>query len=233
MTKYRPSTARTEFETSIGEIATVLPLLRSSRGLHSDLKNYVLGASVVFLHAKLENYISDLFNGICQEACRINLDATQIPQSLLGWLFLADGHLERSRSFVARNDEYEFATHTGSYINSELLNGRANYLRIERFKGIADKSYPSVKNIKRMFKRIGITNIFSRLKARLKFDVELEIVSLNGLRGSLAHSGLSGSLSYTDVKDHLDKINRIVKAIDKESFYHLRGSCPVAIWKCV
>jgi hypothetical protein len=231
MTKYLPSTARTEFETSLGEIATVLPLLKSSRGLHADLKNYVLGASVIFLHAKLENYISDLFNGICQEACRVKLEATQIPESLLGWLFLADGHLERSRSFVARNDEYEFATKTGSYINNELLLGRTNYLQLERFKGIADKAYPSVKNLKRMFKRIGINNIFILLKARLKFDVELEIISLNGLRGSLAHSGLDGSLSYKDVKNHIDKIKRTVAALDKETFYHLRRTCPIVFWK--
>jgi hypothetical protein len=148
-------------------------------------------------------------------------------------MFLADGHLERSRSFVARNDEFEFTTGTGAYINTEILAGRATYLRIDRFEGIADKSYPSVKNVKRMFKRIGITNVFTRLKMRLKFDVELEIFSLNGLRGSLAHSGLSGSLSYRDVKGHVKRIQQIVAAMDRESFYHLRGTCPITIWKCV
>ena len=231
MRRYTPSSAREEFESSLGEIRRVLPMVGPSRQLNADLKNYVLGASVLFLHAKLENYISDLFKGICQQACEKQAAATEIPEPLLGWMFLADGHLERSRMFIARNEEHAFIESTGEYLSTKLLRESSNYVTVNRFKTIDDKCYPSVKNLKRMFNRIGLKGIFGRLNARLRRQVELELRSLNALRGALAHSGVDGQLSQTEIRERVKNTQQLVAAIDKETFYHLRRTFHVDVWK--
>ncbi len=229
--RYEKSSARVEFERSIGEIETVIRLIAPPKRYDSDLKNYILGAAILFLSAKLENYISDLFKGICQEACQKVKSADGVPSSLLGWAFLNDGHRERSQNFVARNNEGDFIRLTGAYLANEIISNVANYLTPERFSGIDDKSYPSVKNVKKMYRRLGIDSIFSLLDKRLKCNTANNLKSLNSIRGSLAHSGISGNYSYGDIKDHIGKVKRIVAALDKETFYHLRSCNADSAWK--
>lgn len=199
--------------------------------MNPDLRNYVLSASILFLHAKLENYISDIFLGIAQEVAAHISSADEVPAALVGWIFLADGHLERSRQFVARNDEYAFISTTGAYIAAELMSDPSGYFQLARFDGIDSKKYPSVKNVKRMFKRVGIENIFFLLQKRLRRNVEVDLRSFNSMRGQLAHSGVSGQLSYADVRRFMLDVQRMVVAMDKELFYHLRAACNEKVWK--
>lgn len=229
--RYLRSSARVEFERSITEIQTVIRQIAPPKQVDPDIRNYILGAAILFLSAKLENYISDLFVGICQEACLHVKAANGVPPSLLGWAFLNDGHRDRSKAFVARNDEGDFIRLTGAYLADELVANGNNYLTMARFTGIDDKSYPSVKNVKRMFRRLGIDSIFSRLNKRLRCNAELNLRSLNSIRGSLAHSGISGTYSYNDIKEQIRKIRQLVSGIDKETFYFLRDCEADVTWK--
>jgi hypothetical protein len=229
--RYVKSSARVEFERSIAEIETVIRQIAPPRKINPDLGNYILSAAILFLSAKLENYISDLFKGICQEACHHVKSASAVPPSLLGWAFLNDGHADRSKTFVARNDEGDFIRTTGTYLASELVQNGNNYLTPGRFRGIDDKAYPSVKNLKRMFRRLGIEAIFSLLNKRMKCSAENNLESFNAIRGALAHSGISGTYSYNDIKEQILKIQQLVSAIDKETFYYLRSCNADIAWK--
>ncbi|WP_440593341.1 HEPN domain-containing protein [Schlesneria sp.] len=229
--RYSKSTARAEFESALSEIETVILRVAPPRRVDPALKNYVLGAAILFLSAKIENYISDLFNSICQEACRTLLTPDAAPPALLGWAFLNDGHIERSKTFVARNNESEYILETGNYLINNLLRDPGKYLTPDKFTGINDKSYPSAKNLKRMFRRIGIDSVFNRLDCRLRRNTENDLASLNSIRGSLAHTGISGILSYNDVRSQLRKMNQIVRGLDMETFYHLRRCHSGIAWK--
>ena len=228
--RYIPSNARTGFESSLIEINNVINIISPPRRVDPDIKNYILGAAILFLSAKLENYISDLFNGICQRASSGSCSVENVPAELLGWAFLSDGHFDRSCKFVAKKDEGDFIKSTGAYLQKQLLKDPDNYLNVTLFKDISDRSYPSVKNIKRMFRRIGVESIFSLLNCRLHTDAENILKTLNVNRGALAHSGLSGSISYGDVKNQILQIRKLVAAIDKETFYHFRKTDTVGIW---
>lgn len=230
--KYSASSARVEFERSVLEIERVIRQVAPPKRVDPDIKNYILGAAVLFLSAKLENYISDLFNGICQEACQKVKSAAGVPESLLGWAFLNDGHADRSRTFVARNDEGEFIRKTGEYLAREIIGNGSTYLLPHRFNGIDDKAYPSVKNVKRMFRRLGIDDVFSRLNRRMKCNAEGELTSFNNIRGALAHTGISGSYSYGDIKVQVARVRRLVGALDNEAFFHLRVCAADVAWKC-
>lgn len=228
--KYVPSNAREEFKNSLVEITETLKLIAPPKKVDPKLKNYVLGAAILFMSAKLENYISDLFKGICQRACGEIQSADGIPAHLLGWIFLNDGHLELSRSFVARSDEGDFIKKTGTYLQQDLLAKQGTFLKDEKFRGIDSKSYPSVKNVKKMYRRIGIESIFTLLSKRMKVDVEGRLKSFNSIRGKLAHSGIDGAFSYGDIKAQRKSINQLVAALDKETFYFLRQSNAWKAW---
>lgn len=229
--RYDKSTARVEFLRSLREIEIVLKKVAPPKRIDPDLKNYTHGAAILFLNAKLENYISDLFEGITQEICRHNASLKNIPKSLLGWVFLKDGGEQITRRYLATSDEGEYILNMGVSLHDCINSEPDSYFTSTRFRGISDKAYPSVKNIKRMYKRIGLLSIFDRLNRRLRRDVEAELRSLNDIRGSLAHSGISGTHTYQDVKNIISTIKEIVQWLDKETFYHLRSEQCAFAWK--
>jgi hypothetical protein len=104
----------------------------------------------------------------------------------------------------------------------ELISNSGNYIVPQRFLGIDDKSYPYVKNVKRTYRRIGTDSIFSLLNRRLRSNAENDLKSLNSIHGALAHSGISRTYSFGDIKEQIRKVRRLVGALDKETFYHLR-----------
>lgn len=230
---YKLSTARGEFLTSLREIEEVLMKVAPPKKNDPDIKNYIHGAAILFLSAKLENYISDLFEGMAQEFCRLGVSENQIPNALLGWVFLRDGNEQSTKKYIANGNEGEYIKNVGDYLNGEVFSSTSSYLTADKFRGLADKSYPSVRNLKKMYKRIGVASIFGLLKTRMKSNADAELESLNSTRGALAHSGISGTLTYSDVKSKIESIKKLVAALDKETYYYLRSEGCAAYWKHV
>lgn len=77
-----------------------------------------------------------------------------------------------------------------------------------------DKKYPSPKNVKSLYARIGCDNIFGRISQELRADAELKLQAFNDLRTSIAH-GTPPSLTLLDVKRNLDDVAAIIKCLDK------------------
>ena len=231
MDRYISSAARDEFLNSLLEIESVLKKIAPPKRNDPDLVNYIHGAAILFLSAKLENYISDLFQGIAQEICRNNIPDKDVPNSLLGWIFLRDGNEIAAKRYISNGDEGEYVLTVGGYLNDKIFATTDTYVTEEKFRNLSDKSYPSVKNLRRMYKRIGINSIFGRLNNRMKRDAAAELESLNSSRGALAHSGISNTHAYSDVKRLITSIKKLVSALDKETFYHLRNENCQSAWK--
>jgi len=231
VSRYETSSARIEFLRSLEEIENVIRKIAPPKRIDPDLKNYMHGAAILFLSAKLENYISDLFEGIAQEICRNCAQSNKLPKALLGWIFLNDGNEIISKRYIANSDEGEYISSTGDKVHEVISTFPATYITHERTRGISNKSYPSVKNVKRMYKRLGVNSIFNLLNRRLRRDVEADLKSLNDIRGSLAHSGITGTHSYQDVKNLIKNTKDIVQWLDKETFYHLRSENCLFAWK--
>lgn len=87
---------------------------------------------------------------------------------------------------------------------------------------VGNRKYPSVKNIKAIFNRIGVPNIFHRLNAITKRDSEKVLQSFLDIRQAIAHQS-PPNLTYPDVRSYIRNVQGIVRALDRILYTH--GRC--------
>jgi hypothetical protein len=87
---------------------------------------------------------------------------------------------------------------------------------------LSETTYPSAKNIKRLFARLGIDDLFARLDKRCKRDMALTIDSFQSLRTALAHES-PPNVTIIDVKLHFESMRLLTKALDRVAFNHRRA----------
>jgi len=90
-------------------------------------------------------------------------------------------------------------------------------------------AYPSFKNIKRLFGRVGIVDIEARLNRALRGDLETLVGNFQDLRTALAHSA-PPSITMKDVRDRLKDQVKLVSAIDKILHSHIMNHGGPACW---
>lgn len=83
--------------------------------------------------------------------------------------------------------------------------------------------YPSGKNIKRLFARLGVDDILNRISRNLSRDSEMLIEKFQSVRTALAHSS-PPPLTIRDVEDLLTDSRLLVGAIDRERQNHLTAA---------
>ena len=93
----------------------------------------------------------------------------------------------------------------------------------------SEKKYPSPKNMKVMFSRIGVDNVFAQISSRIKADAEFRLESFNSIRTALAHSN-PPQLTYLDVKRNIKNIQELIGAIDRILHKALSASIATSVW---
>lgn len=90
-------------------------------------------------------------------------------------------------------------------------------------------AYPSFKNLKRLFLRVGIDNFQSQMDRLLRSDVETLVENFQSIRTALAHSS-PPSLTLLDVRNNLTDMERLVRCIDRVFFRHVARHGGVVCW---
>lgn len=90
-------------------------------------------------------------------------------------------------------------------------------------------AYPSFKNLKRLFLRVGIDNFQAQMNRLLKSDVETLVENFQSIRTALAHSS-PPALTLLDVKNNLADMDRLVRCIDRVFFRHVARHGGVVCW---
>jgi hypothetical protein len=88
-------------------------------------------------------------------------------------------------------------------------------------KQLHDKTaYPSFRNLKRLFFRVGIDKFQSEMDRLLRGDVETLVDNFQSVRTALAHSA-PPALTLADIKKNLRDMERLVRCIDRIFFRHV------------
>jgi hypothetical protein len=93
----------------------------------------------------------------------------------------------------------------------------------------SERKYPSPKNIKVMFSRIGVDNVFDQISKRINADAEYRLESFNSIRTALAHAN-PPQLTYIDVKRNIGQIQEFVAAVDRIIHKTLSSSIGTSVW---
>jgi hypothetical protein len=229
---YKFSKALEAFDADIEPIMTRLNVLKDKQTEIGEYVNDILFTSIFLSHAYFENYIDDLF--CCYTKSFINYKMIDLPASLKAFYFykaIPDKVHKLAVGFESEdstlNDLIDCLSSSNKLLNlhQELpdyaLKGSFLY---------ETKKYPSVDNLKILFKRIGIKKIFDEISKVLKSDAKAHLESLSSLRTTLAHNGELVGVSFDDVIIRLSKFIKFIKALDRVFYNHLCSEMNEEFW---
>jgi hypothetical protein len=230
---YKTSRARRNLQRVYSEIRGRLRTAQSP-DVEPAIREYVIAAAIFLAHAEIENYVADLFSAFAAGVHAKGVKGSNLPGRLQSHLFLAKA-----------NARTAFASVLGGSSEKQLLDAFTIALRgppgtvvndavvMTLFSGeeICGKlRYPSSDNLKKLFSRVGVDNVFGRLSALLKQDAEALLQSLGSLRTQLAHTGTLPGVSSRDVRDRIRGAEHLVGAIDRLMFKVTSAHFGSAVW---
>ena len=91
-------------------------------------------------------------------------------------------------------------------------------------------SYPSQKNLRRLFNKLGMPNLEAKLSAILRRDVDVMIEGFQSVRTALAHAA-PPPITIRDVRMLIGDMQKLVGAIDRVFYYHVLKHGGGGCWK--
>lgn len=228
---YHRSSAKRAFDGVVTSLEKSLAhSFRTRSNLRSDILELVYQSVVFRLSAALEDYVASLINDWVYQVKHNKLPCAALPDQARSYL-LVQHQKSYFTDYLVDNDEKKLLSRL-KIKNSEfglVMEGEtaAPLLTIPLTEG---KKYPSVKNIKALFLRLGIENILDQVSKRIKSDAELRLKSFGDVRTAIAHQ-YPPSITHADVKAHLGAIKSIARAIDMIMFGHVRRISGSSCWK--
>jgi hypothetical protein len=179
--------------------------------------------------AALESYLKLLIESWAQ-ALRVQGLHGRLPENTRG--FLAAKRFERHFSkYAYAGEEHLLSISIASeYKNWPVL--EANSMLPHYFNGAMlhdETAYPTLRNIKRLFARVGLTSIEVELCRLLRRDVDSLLEGFQSVRTAIAHSA-PPDLTISDVRRLIDDIISLVGAIDRAFFSHVMKHGGLSCW---
>lgn len=232
---YRRSRARQAFELQIDqaiqELTPLYKLTRRDGGGGARL----LAAYYVFAFAQLEVYIKSFVEDSLSAVHTSNPTFDKWPDLMLAYLLHKSENLGAEyRKFGIGEDEGAILAKVAQTARKIAAWGGGGPVPVvvDAAAFLDKKKYPSPKNLPQLFKRLGVTQIWTVISAAGRMNSELILTSLNDLRTDIAHEGkVPPGFGLTDFRDRLDQMRRFVAALDRGmSKYFCTGLMPRSAW---
>lgn len=230
---YKASRARRSFEQEVSIYCQTLRVANTGP-VDPRVRQYVIASAIFLGHASLENFIKDLFDGICSAFSSTGVKARDLPDDYRFFIISKSANWESHFSnFQASGDEKKLLGSLAQLLKNPkipLIDGDKQSPSIRGVEILAGKGYPSQENLERIFSRIGISKIFNEISALLKSDSRLLLKGFSDKRTELAHNAVMTGISTTDVVNELKKIERFVAAIDRICYAHVTSLVKQKSW---
>lgn len=227
---YRKSVYRADFEARIRSLkAEAIKAERFPVELH-DIRDMVFQCAIFQTSAALETYLKLIIESWFQQI-KINSLGTVLPPAVRGRL-ATYRLVSQFEAFVAKRDEELMYTYLAGQADLwQIMAGGSAIPPKLTGKEIHDgRAYPSGKNIKTLFIRIGIKNIHDELAKILKRDIDAMVEGFQSIRTAIAHSA-PPSITAKDVKRLLTDMDSLVRAFDRVFYRHVSKHGGDVCWK--
>lgn len=230
---YTRSRARKQFDADVSLLLQTVRIAYGRQCSSSAVREYALFSAVLLCSARLESYIEDLLTDWARSIRAQGVTTDKLPRRLRAYLLTQPTITAAYRKSLAENDE------TLLLSKLELLIGQTNYefaldgRPLPNFPAsllYSDRKYPSPKNLKRLFNRFGLSNVFHSLNKLAKRDTEAILTSFNDLRTEMAHVGMPVGLSVLDIKTKILDIKFLVSSIDRMFYSQVISSVGFRCW---
>lgn len=185
------------------------------KSVPTEVRDMTFQSAVFQASATLEEYFKQIFDHWLYELKTNNHRGASLPDRVR-YTFLARELKEAFTKHTAPADEIKLAEKIER--NSQLLNFALGISELQNYinGSIAykDRKYPSTKNIKILYSRIGCDNIFDIISSKINGDAEMQLQGFNDIRTALAHSN-PPQITLTDVKRNIDVISVLIREFDR------------------
>lgn len=212
--KYRRSYYRNNFDRRINFFIKKARRADRFRSSDADIRDLVFQSVIFLTGAETETYIRLLIESWIQNIKTAGQGA-QAPSAARA--FIASKKLEVifSRYQVNGDEKILYTAIQAETLLWPLLSGDPSLPSFFHGKALHDgAAYPSYKNIKKLFGRVGISNMIDRISSNLARDAETLIENFQSVRTALAHSS-PPSITINDVENLLTDSKELVGAIDR------------------
>lgn len=227
---YSKSAYRTDFDERLRSLRREANRASRLRPPLHDLRDMVFQCAIFQTSAAVESYLKLAIESWFQEI-KVLARGDRLPRNVRGYFAARklSGPFER---YVSTRDEIPLAASLAQETTFwPMMMGSATIPPYVDGKDLhAGTAYPSFKNLKRLFQRIGIQNIHGDVAAILQRDVENMIESFQGVRTALAHAS-PPVITVQDVREKLDDMSELVRAIDRVFYRHVLAHGGSDCWK--
>ncbi len=228
---YAESIARKEFFLRTEGILKICQnATPKSIGVPSPDIELLYQAAIFKTSAFIEEYLKDIISDWFHGAAINGFTAASLPDDLK-WFSIVKAHMKEYEQFFFSKDEKRLISGIKNTSQNQLLadasplSGLINPDTI-----LSGRKYPSTKNIKRLFARIGIDDIFKLIDRREHRAFEPIIQSFLDVRQAIAHQN-PPELTLTDVVSQISNVHSFIAAIDRELFVHVTRCHGNICWK--
>ncbi|MBC7489273.1 MAG: hypothetical protein H7240_04080 [Glaciimonas sp.] len=230
---YSVSRQRAHFELQLEELIRKLRL-GSKKGIPTELREFAIAAAIFLAHAEIENFFVDVLDGFAQAFTIGAPTPGSLPSKLRAHLICEKFALNKiSNKVVANGGEQEIFASIEKWFQSPqlpLITGSAPMVILTGLDIYGDYSYPSVKNVERILRRVGIGNPKGELNKIGKTDIVGKLESVASLRTALAHSAVLPGVSVGDVILRLKSLKKFAQAFDRLLYIQARKTVSHTTW---
>lgn len=194
----------------------------------NPLRDSALSSTVLLGFAAFEEYLKQGVEEIFDRAQMNAIKVENVPAAVRAHVSIA-AHLERWAGMETSRllDQLEVERSAGKFLaltDAGLVLSNYSSLILDRVK------YPKPKNIKVLFKRLGISNVFGEMDAIAKANTSNLLTSFHDARTALAHQGIPPGWNADDFITKLDELMIVAKALDRVMWRWTKHNLGLACW---
>lgn len=228
---YSKSRARKDFDL---ESSKLLKLAKKvsfrSSPLSYDHKQLINQSCIFILSARIEDYTKNLIEDLIYSYRTNSATLQKIPKNARTKALL-DKQVNFYRSYYNVSDEKTLLNNISISNNFYELLDDAIILsnQINATNIIGKNKYPSIKNLKILYNRIGIQDVINELHRKARKDIKTALESFLSLRESIAHQG-APAITFNDVERHFKNINETINYLDRILYSHINKESGQEYW---
>ncbi|MBE4948140.1 HEPN domain-containing protein [Chryseobacterium culicis] len=228
---YIRSRARNDFENECSKLFKLAKKVSyKSSPLTYDHVQLVNQSCIFLLSARFEDYTKNLIEDLIYKYKTRGATLSNIPRNIRTKVLL-DKQVNFYRSYYNSSNEKDIIKNISiDKPYYDLIDDTCLFTtQVQSSNIIGTNKYPSIKNLKILFYRLGIDDIITKLHAKARKDITTSIESFLSLRESIAHQG-APTITFNDVKRHFDNINETINHLDRIVYSHIRKESGETFW---
>ncbi|MCD7973371.1 MAG: hypothetical protein LUG18_12035 [Candidatus Azobacteroides sp.] len=229
---YCKSSAREEFELELERLKKLAKKTTFKSAFFSyDHEQLIYQSCIFLLCARIEDYTKNLIDNILYNYRQKGAILSELPENARTKA-LIDSQKVHFKNFYNNTDEKKLieSLRISNSCYKLILDNSSFKSQINSYNIISTNKYPSIKNLKILYHRIGIQDIVKQINIESKKDLKTAFESFLSLRESIAHQN-SNNLTFNDIERHFFNVKQYINYIDRIVYKHICKNSKSLFWK--